>query len=438
MASESCSPALPRLLRTAATSPALAEHLAAHGPLRLPARRDQGAHAALLGEIAAAGLSGRGGGGFPTGSKLALYARSRSPILAVNLTEGEPASAKDRVLATSAPHLVLDGAAVAAALIGARQVVLCLERGQPALVEVLEAAIGEREPAVQVRIAETAPGYVSGEESALANFLVSGVARPFFRPSKAVPLERRRTRVLVQNAETCAHVALIARHGARWFLGEGAAGACPSTLVSLSGALARPGVYEVAVGTALADVVALGAPCEEVQAVLVGGYGGGWLRREDLRVPFSREALAHLGRAPGAGVLVALGADSCGLAESARLARYLAGESAGQCGPCTFGLPAIADDFEKLAFGQLPGAQLDRLRVRLGAVAGRGACAHPDGAARVLGSALEVFAPDVAEHLAGRPCRRVGRASVLRLPLGADLGARTTAVSARAGRGSER
>jgi NADH:ubiquinone oxidoreductase subunit F (NADH-binding) len=123
--------------------------------------------------------------------------------------------------------------------------------------------------------------------------------------------------------------------------------------------------------------------------------------------------LAAAGGVLGVGVLLALPAWACGVAETARIVRYLAGESAMQCGPCMFGLASIAGDLEALTYGT---PTVDRLRHRLGMVNGRGACAHPDGAVRLAASALTVFAEDVAAHAAGRPCAGVRVDSGIRVP----------------------
>jgi NADH:ubiquinone oxidoreductase subunit F (NADH-binding) len=116
------------------------------------------------------------------------------------------------------------------------------------------------------------------------------------------------------------------------------------------------------------------------------------------------------------GILVALSASSCGIAETARIARYLAGESAGQCGPCVFGLPAMAHDLEQLWTGRTDQQVLERLAVRAGQITGRGACGHPDGAARLVQSCLRVFAADAHEHRAGHPCSGHTATTVLTLP----------------------
>ncbi len=102
--------------------------------------------------------------------------------------------------------------------------------------------------------------------------------------------------------------------------------------------------------------------------------------------------------------------------ESARIAHYLAGQSAGQCGPCVYGLPAVADDLTRLARGRVDPGLMARMERRLQEVAGRGACRHPDGAVTLVRSALQVFADDVAAHAHGAPCPHWDRPTLLRLP----------------------
>jgi NADH:ubiquinone oxidoreductase subunit F (NADH-binding) len=163
-------------------------------------------------------------------------------------------------------------------------------------------------------------------------------------------------------------------------------------------------VYEIELGAPLATAIgAAGGPTVPVGATLVGGYGGSWVR--DPGLPLSHDPAGPDGATIGAGVLIPLPATSCGLVETARVLAFLAGESAGQCGPCTFGLPAIADDVARLAAGRADDALAARLTRRLGQVTGRGACAHPTGAVRLARSMLRAFADDVRAHRSGLPCR---------------------------------
>ncbi len=388
----------------------LGAHLDVHGPNPVPARVDRGWSARLAAEIESSGLTGRGGAAFPSARKLATVADAgHRGVVVVNAMEGEPASDKDRVLLSVAPHLVLDGAELAALALGARGITVCIASDRDDTAARVRRAVAERQgaraavPPVEV---VTAPGrYVAGEESALVSWLNGGPGAPTFRADRSIPLTIGRRPALVHNTETLAHIALIARYGASWFRGRGAPGASGTTLVTVSGAVGLPGVHEVALGTPIAEILALSRPDHAVGAVLVGGYGGTWLGAGDLDTPYAPERLARHGAGVGAGVLVVLGRRSCGIAEAARIANYLAGQSAGQCGPCLFGLPALADAVGALAAGRAGPGTVDRLHARLGAVEGRGACRHPDGAVRMLRSALAVFADDVAAHVAGRPCR---------------------------------
>ena len=292
--------------------------------------------------------------------------------------------------------------------VGAARVVICVPAERRAQIAGLQRALGQRlslpyeRPNCEVK---ALPGnYVGGEESALIAAVAGKASVPQFRPDKSVGLRLGRQPALVHNAETLAHVALIWRHGAHWFRQVGAPEAPGTSLVTISGAVRHPGILEVETGLPLHDIIAAARPVPDVQAVLVGGYGGTWVSAHKLSVPFGPQGLKAVGAAMGAGVLFVLPSASCGLSETERIARYLAGESAGQCGPCLFGLPAIADDLALVARGQPQPKDLERLRARCGLVAGRGACGHPDGVARLVKSALAVFDADVAYHMQHGPC----------------------------------
>jgi NADH:ubiquinone oxidoreductase subunit F (NADH-binding) len=395
--------------------PDLGAHLSAHGPLpELPRQA-----AALAEELVRAGLTGRGGAGFPTARKLELLARHSRPLLLANAMEGEPASAKDRVLLERAPHLVLDGAQVAASVVGAEAVMVCVAAEHQASGLAVERAIRERIHAghdrIPCRLVRPPGRYLAGEESALTDWVGGGAGLPRFRPDKAVPLRVRRRPVLVQNAETLAHVALVARHGASWFRAAGLPDAPGTTLVTVTGAVPSPGVLEIELGTPLRVVLERAGYDTEPQAVLLGGYGGSWVPGSAVEVPYAPGPLSELGASPGAGVVGVLTGTACGVAETAGIVEFLAGERAGQCGPCTFGLPALCGDLQQLQRGSADGRLLDRLRTRLDAVNGRGACKLPDGAVRLVRSALDVFAADVRAHARGAPCPGWNRRSLLPL-----------------------
>ncbi len=408
------------------TSPlTLSQHLEVHGTLAVPSTQANASWSeAMLAELATAGLDGRGGGRFPTATKVAYVASQRRRArMVVNLMESEPASQKDSVLATFAPHLILDGAQVLAAIINADRVVVCIANDNDRVAQLMERAINDRRGLKErsMEIERPQGRYVASEETALGHYLDEGVSLPRFRTTRPSPVIAKSRVLLVDNAETCANVALIARHGGAWWAKGDIAHAPETTLVTVSGAVQTPGVFEIALGTTVADIVQLANPQGAISGLLLGGYGGTWVSAAALDAPYSVAGVAPFGGNLGAGIIIALGDDVCPLVETARITRWMANESAGQCGPCLFGLPNMADQLEALASGR-HSARADRSILDLTDVLeGRGACAHPDGVIRMVRTALEVFADDLATHQQARTCGRVGSKTYLHLPDQEDL-----------------
>ena len=399
----------------------LAGHVAALGPAPLPSGDDRSWRVSLASALEDSGLSGRGGAGFPTARKLALTSASGSGgTIVVNGMESEPGSDKDSLLLMCSPHLVLDGAQLLAAASGAGRVTVCVPAGRHPVADAVGRALHERAAAGCAPVAEEMvrppDRFVAGEESALVRWIDSGQSLPSFRPDKGVALRIGRRVALVHNVETLAHVAMIARTGPEAFRARGLAEDPGTSLVTVSGAVEHPGVVEVDRGTPLLDVATRAVPTAPPQALLVGGYGGAWVGPAHFTTPYASLSLRAIGATAGVGVIVVLGRDACGLMESARVAHYLAGQSSGQCGPCVYGLPAIADDLTRLARGQVDPGLPTRLDRRLRQVDGRGACRHPDGAVNLVRSALQVFAADAGRHAQGGPCPHAQRPTLLRWP----------------------
>jgi NADH:ubiquinone oxidoreductase subunit F (NADH-binding) len=411
----------------------LEDHLSRHGPPPFADGRGAGA-TGLITAVEQAGLTGRGGAGFPAGRKMRAVAEAgrhggplssqTGTVVIANGAESEPASAKDRLLLSQAPHLVLDGMVLAAEAVGASRAYLCVHAGLAGqeLLRDLRDAVVSRERAglsrVPVQVVDVPAGYVASQETALVGLLNGTGARPSYIPPRPAERGVRRHPTLVQNVETLACIALIARYGPAWFRELGTAAAPGTALITVSGAVSRPGVYEVALGTTIGQALELaGGLAEPAQAVLAGGYFGGWLPLPAARrAQLTDQSLRTAGAALGPGVLVVLPASSCPLAEMARVTSYLASQSAGQCGPCLNGLPALADALGHVAFGQ-PGEDLLRwIDQLLGLVSGRGACHLPDGAAGLVASALAAFHDDIRQHAAHGPCGRAARSPVLPLP----------------------
>lgn len=400
----------------------LAEHARWYGPLPAPGRP-----ADLIAEIERSGLTGRGGAAFPAGRKIravaqAPGARSASgAIVVANGSESEPASRKDSVLLSHAPHLVLDGVELCAGVVGASTAYVCVSPQSPGAARAVTQAVAERDHArpggLPVQVLATPDGYLSGQETALISALNGGPPLPTFVPPRPSDRGVRRRPTLVLNVETLANVALIARFGGGWFRSAGTPGAPGSALVTVTGAVGRPGVREIPLGTPLGEVLRRSGLSPGSGAVLSGGYFGTWLPLPAaLGVPVSEEGMHAAGAALGCGVLAVLPGGGCGLAETARITGFLADESAGQCGPCRNGMPALADALHRIAFGR-PGQEVIGWAQQLtGLVAGRGACHLPDGAAGLVRSALTVFAADLRSHAQHGPCPGAARPAILPVP----------------------
>ncbi|MEV6504093.1 NADH-ubiquinone oxidoreductase-F iron-sulfur binding region domain-containing protein [Streptomyces prunicolor] len=376
----------PRLLAPGGAAADLSTHELRYGPL------SYGDPDTLLRTVAESGLTGRGGAAFPTYRKLVAVADAsrrtgRAPVVVANGAEGEPASRKDKTLLRLSPHLVLDGLQLAARAVGAGEAHLAVEDGA----SYLESALAQRNDPLPVQVIRLPKRFLSGQASALAQY-VSGNA-PLPRHQHPPVRERgvRKAPTLIQNVETLAHLALVARYGADWFRSAGTPTQPGSTLCTLHVPGREVRVVEAPFGLPLNRLL----PLEGTSAVLVGGYHGTW-------IPAAEAAQRTLDAGDlGAGVLAALPAYRCGVAETARVLRYLALQSAGQCGPCLNGLPRIASAFQTLA---TPGPQANtRQDVARwsGLVEGRGACHHPDGTVRLVRSALTTFAAELDTHARG-------------------------------------
>lgn len=393
----------------------LAAHLSRHG------HPPPGAAGRLIDAVEQSGLTGRGGAAFPAGTKIRAVAQAvraaprGGAVVVANGSESEPASAKDSVLLANAPHLVLDGIGLAAAAIGATSAYLCAHRDLPQL----SAAIAERDRAglsqVPIQLLQTPTGYLPGQETALISVLNGGPPLPSLVPPRPAERGVRRRPTLVLNVETLAHIALIARHGPSWFRQAGTPQAAGTALVTVGGEVRWPGVYEIPLGTSLRDLLRNAGLEAPAQAVLSGGYFGSWLPgRADVSI--SPDGLRAAGGSLGPGVFAVLPDSRCGLAETARILGYLASQTAGQCGPCVHGTPALAQALHEIAFGRPDGALIAWVQQLTGLLEGRGACHLPDGAAALATSAMRVFAADVRAHAASGPCRRTALPPMLPLP----------------------
>lgn len=387
----------------------LAAHVARLGPLpREDARRD------LIANLETSGLLGRGGAGFPVGRKwraMAERTHGRAVILA-NGAEGEPASFKDRVLMASRPHLVIDGAILAADAVGADEIVFYIGQEHEAAVAAMSRAVDERwrEIGRPARIVEAPIGYVAGEATAAVNFINTGKAMPTITPPRMSERGVAGRPTLVQNVESLAYAALIARFGEHWYRSAGRLGTRGTALITVTGAVRDQGVREIEIGTTIGEIAAgAGAQVADTRAVVLGGYFGTWAPAGDVwDLPLDPAVMKDRGLTFGCGIVGLLPNDVCGVSATANIMAFMARESAGQCGPCLLGLRALSDATTNVAMGRAGADELDHIERWTAQTGGRGACHHPDGAVQLMASALAVFGDEFGHHARTGRCSTTG------------------------------
>lgn len=363
----------------------------------------------LLDDLRAAGLTGRGGAAFATDVKIA-GAREHGTNLIVNACDGEIGAAKDAwIVAHHLPELLAGARLIVP---GGNRIRYAAQRGS---------ATAARLAAAGCDVLEVPKRYVSSEESALVSLANVGLARPMTKRAPIVhggrdSRGRRFPPTLVLNAETVWRVAQIADRGPSWFRAQGTRAEPGPRLATVHGAVLRPGVVETEAGVPIADLLGVAAALPpRAELVWIGGLGGTLIPIEDtLRLRWRSDELAAYGTSIGPGVIEVLDPRVCPVEHVDRVLAYAAGESAGQCGPCMFGLPALAADWHELATERAgTGAADARLQRRVGLLPGRGACRFPDGVARFVSSARIVLARHLAAHGDGScPTRSRGRSHV--------------------------
>ncbi len=338
----------------------------------------------IVAEVREAGLTGRGGAGFPTATKWEATARGPAPrYLVVNGAEGEPGSYKDRHLMARAPHQVLEGLLIAARAVGVAEVVVYINDefgpAQRALAEAIQ-ALGGTDLAgalVPIRLRLESHVYIAGEETALLAVLMGEPAWP--RPKPPYPSERgyRGQPTVVNNVETLAHVPVILRRGAAWYREH------RPTLFSVSGDVARPGVFELPMGIPVRELIERAGgprPGDRVEAVLPGGYSLPWLRADQLDLALEPEALAAAGTGLGASIIVVGAQQGLGRA-AARVAAFFARETCETCPICVTGTARLAQLLRPAAERPLGSAEAAEVAALAAEHRHRGICALLDTAA---------------------------------------------------------
>ena len=356
------------------------------------------------------GLRGRGGAYFPVGAKweTARTTPAEKKFLLVNAEEGEPGIYKDRHLLEGDPHRVIEGLLIAAVGIGATNVVIVINgearRSQERLMTALEKARELGVVSVPTEIRLGAGGYVLGEETALINAVHGQRAEPLARPPFPAVSGLESSPTVINNVETLANLPDIVRFGAEWFRSVGSAVTPGTKLVSLTGAVRQPGLYEVPLGAPLGEVFTNcgGGVNGDLRAILIGGPSGSVLPASLLDTQLDVQPLQAVGGVLGAGGIAPITNSQCVVAAVRELVAYNARESCGKCTPCREGTQRMLQYFDDLCAGRASDDMLSSIDDLNDVLAYASLCGLGQMAPNPVRTLLRHFPEDVREHLAGR------------------------------------
>ncbi len=391
---------------------------------------------ATVDEIRSAGLRGRGGGGFPTGTKwggVRSQAGSAHYVVA-NGAEGEPGTFKDRQLLRTNPYQVVEGLIIAAFVVEAEQAFLALKASFTEELELVTRAVQEMQAAgicrdCTVTIVHGPDEYLFGEEKALLEVIEGNAPMPRLLPPHEHGLfatapqtgwtatepepgqagRRESNPTLVNNVETLATAAAIMARGAEWFRSMGTEASPGNLLCTVVGDVVRPAVAEVALGAPLGAVIeGVGggvAPGRAVKAVY-SGVANAVVTADHLDTPVTYEDMAAIGSGMGAGGFIVYDDTTCMVAVAHLFSRFLAVESCGQCSACKLGSAEITESLARIEAGTASDRTNDSLVAWLGKVTDGNRCYLAVEEQLVVSSTLEAFRDEVDEHLALGSCPR--------------------------------
>ncbi|QYG95198.1 hypothetical protein HC251_24055 [Iamia sp. SCSIO 61187] len=412
----------------------LADYESAGGGCGLEAARRLGP-VGTIEEIEASGLRGRGGGGFPTGTKWRTIAEHTSTAehttVVINGAEGEPGSFKDRTLLRRSPYGVIEGALIAAEATAADRVVIAVKETFTVERERLEAAVAEVVAAgwadgVSLEVVAGPSAYLYGEETALLEVLdgrppFPRIAPPFrhgveetpsLSPGEAAGTDMTQeggsgaAPTLVNNVETAAHAAAILAQGAQWFREMGTAGSPGTFLCTISGDTVRHGVRELAMGTTLGDAIdVVGGGHRKGRRLIaaLSGVANALVPQQLFDTPLTYEAMSAIGSGMGAAGFLVVDDASDLTSVVAGVSRFLAVESCGQCTPCKVDGLAISESLARIAGSNAAEeSDLEVVTRRSSTVSNGARCYLGIQHETVVRSLLEVFPDAIPAHLDGR------------------------------------
>jgi NADH-quinone oxidoreductase subunit F len=369
----------------------------------------------LIAELSASNLRGRGGAGFPMGRKASLIDRSspKPKYLVVNADESEPGAFKDREVMARAPHRLIEGCLIAARAIESTDVFIYIRGEYLSEYEILARAVEEAGAAglfgdIRVVVHRGAGAYICGEETALLDSLEGRRGQPRPRPPFPPIQGLYMAPTQINNVCTVATVPTIISMGAAEFAKIGPESAPGTAIFSISGNVARPGNYELVLGTTIRELVyewAGGIPDgRELKAVIPGGSSVPALTPDHLDTPLDYDSLASVGTFFGAASLIVVDDRCCMVQLAIRSTKFYMHESCGKCTPCREGTRWMVQLLERIEDGSAAMEDIDLLANVGNRILGRSLCALGDFAVYPVRSYLQYWRPEFEAHLEQGGC----------------------------------
>ena len=364
----------------------------------------------VIAEVRRAGLRGRGGAGFPAGLKWSFVPQGGTApkYLCVNADEGEPGTFKDRAILVRNPHQLLEGLIIAAFGVGIGQAFIYVRGEYASIAGRLEEALAEAcakgflgrgifgsDFNLEVVVHFGAGAYICGEETALLESVEGRRGQPRLKPPFPAVVGLFRSPTVINNVETLSNIPSIIGRGADWFMARGLPKDGGTRIFGVSGAVRRPGLYELPVGTPLRAIIEThaGGPPDglAIKAVVPGGLSAPVLRPDELDVPMDFDSLARAGSMLGSAGVIVIGDRTPILDVLEVMARFYAHESCGQCTPCRLGTSWIHKIVSRMAAGKGQRGDLDLILDLASGMRGRTLCPMGDAAAMPIHAIVSKF-----------------------------------------------
>ena len=378
----------------------------------------------VIQEVETSGLRGRGGAGFPTGTKLRAGFAQKSDIKYVvcNADEGDPGSFMDRSFIEGDPHCVIEGMIISAYAIGAKHGFVYIRAEYTIALERLKAAIeqarkygllGENlfgtEYSFNLEIRISAGAYVCGEETALIISIEGKRGEPQQKPPYPTQRGLFGHPTVINNVETLANIPKIITNGGQWFASFGLKNATGTKIFALSGNVVNPGVIEAPMGTSIGTIIYTiggGIPDnKEFKVAQIGGPSGGCITKENLNIQADYESLKKIGAIMGSGGLIVMNEDTCMVDTARFFMKFICSESCGKCVACRIGTKRMLEILEHIAQGKGKEDDIELLIETCETVHDTALCGLGQSATNTILSIIRSFRNEFEEHINKKHCR---------------------------------